>query len=119
MIQRNGHQAQTGGCRWPPPVSQRRFVLFGTEGRLEFELGSKRLCWRPRDRSGETEEWSAPQGAGGHGGADGALMDAIVATFRDGAPVPIGPIDGLNAISLSEAAEEAIRSCQVVVVPSL
>ena len=96
------------------PLPQRRFVLFGEKGRLEFDVGEPTLCWRPRDRSCEPERWPAASAAGGHGGADGRMTDAIVSVFRDGAPVPVTGEDGLNAVLVSHAAETAIGTQQVM-----
>lgn len=96
------------------PVSQRRFLISGKNGRLEFELHDKWLRWTPRDRSSESTRWEPPETEGGHGGADPPLTKAILSAFRDGAPIPVTAEDGLNAVLLSWAGEEAIRTRKVV-----
>ena len=101
------------------PVSQRRFVLFGENGRFEFEIHTNTLCWRPRDRSQEPTEWQAEKQEGGHGGADSPLLNAIVSAFRDGADIPVTAEDGLNAVRVSYAGEMAIESRRVVAVGQL
>lgn len=51
---------------------------------------------------------------GGHGGADVTMMDAVIAVFRDGAPIPVTAVDGLNAVLVSCAAETSICTTEVV-----
>ncbi len=101
------------------PSTQRRFVLFGENGRLEFEIERNTLLWRPRQRDGEVLEWQAERGEGGHGGADNPLHQAILAVFRDGAPTPITARDGLDAVRVSYAGELALRTHTVVDVSTL
>jgi len=101
------------------PVGQRRFVLLGEQGRFEFEIHTNTLGWRPRDRSQAPTEWQAEQGAGGHGGADSPLLEAIVTAFRDGGEIAVTAEDGLRAVLVSYAGELAIRDQTVVEVGTL
>jgi len=101
------------------PVSQRRFVILGERGRFEFEIHANTLCWRPRDRSQEPTEWQAEQVAGGHGGADSPLLEAILTAFRDGGEIAVTAEDGLRAVLVSYAGELAIREQTVVEVANL
>lgn len=98
------------------PRKQRRFVLFGAKGRLDFDIHGGGLSWRPRGREDAAKEWSPDPETGGHGGGDTALMDSIIAVFRDGAAVPVTGKDGMNAVRVSHAAESALLSLQVTAV---
>ena len=100
------------------PSAQRRFVLFGEQGRFEFELHANWLSWKPRGAA-EATEWQAEKGTGGHGGADSPLLDSIVSAFRDDGEIPVTAEDGLRAVLVSHAGELAIREERVVDVTEL
>ncbi len=91
------------------PLNTRRFVLIGTEGRLEFEIHDRTFCWRPRNGKLPPEEWLAPEVEGGHGGADTGLVDALLLAIRQGTPFATEGEAGLQAVRMSVAAEESIR----------
>lgn len=95
------------------PLPQRRFALFGEKGRLEFDVDRDWLRWLPRNRKEQGREWTCEK-SGAHGGADKRLLDAIVAAFRDGGDVPVGGPEGLAAVRMAEAGEEAIRTQQAI-----
>ncbi len=92
------------------PLNHRRFLILGTEGRLEFELHEGGFSFRPRDARQPEESWNSPKLEGSHGGADTLLVDAVLEAILKGTRFVTEAEEGIRAVRISVAAEESIRS---------
>lgn len=74
-------------CNNHNPWSQRRWLWCGTQGAWESDFTTGR--WRVQQAYGEPEIHELSAAGGGHGGADEAMADDLVATWFEGKPFPV------------------------------
>jgi predicted dehydrogenase len=113
------------------PFAARRYVLNGTQGRLEIGMDGRGIVFHPLFRGTVTEKRAqmmniqAPstnppevidpasvlgdrlQARGGHGGTDGNLLLGLVHGQHDD-PSAAGPLDGRRAVLIAEAANRSV-----------
>ncbi|MGV8984747.1 MAG: Gfo/Idh/MocA family protein [Cypionkella sp.] len=97
------------------PDQFRRFAVFGTKGQAEgdFIRGFLKVTDVLSEKRVNEVEYKATA-LSQHYGADEKMAEGVVANVMRGVPVPVSPLDALEAGILALATDEARRSRQVV-----
>ena len=122
------------------PYPRRRFVLNGTEGRLEVSFDDRGIVFYPLFRGTVSEKraqmmdtktpsMNPPevidpakvmgdrlQKRGGHGGSDGNLLLGLAEGVHT-SPSAAGPLDGRRAVLIAEAANRSIDQGRAIGIP--
>ncbi|HYQ76278.1 Gfo/Idh/MocA family oxidoreductase [Cellulomonas sp.] len=120
----NGVVASYQQCHFTPDY-WRSYTVIGTEGRLEnagdtdgavVRVWNRRLEWSP---TGHVEH-PVHDPAGGHLGADAAVLAEFFAHVVDGAPTTGSPADARQAVAVGSLGAESLRhGCVPLDVPPL
>lgn len=94
-------------------ASDRLYTVVGDRGTAEASLGQRTILIRPR-WSQETVLHRIPEQAGGHGGADGGLIDSFVDVIQGKTTVQATAEHGLLATAIGQAAERSRREGRTV-----
>ncbi|MGX7827194.1 Gfo/Idh/MocA family protein [Actinokineospora sp. 24-640] len=110
----NGVFATYQQCHYTPDY-WRNYTVIGTEGRLENigdGPGAEVRVWDRRHRGHAAPDRVVPIGesAGGHGGADPAIVAEFLAHVRTGAPTLTSPLAAREAVATAVAATDSVRT---------
>lgn len=120
----NGSFGTYNECHFTPDY-WRNYTVIGTEGRIEnFGLGDDGVVriWDKRTVFKEhgDEEIPIPTAAGGHYGADPALLSEFLRFVREGIPTETSPVAAREAVAAASLATESMRgNGSAVEVPAL
>jgi predicted dehydrogenase len=110
----NGVLASYQQCHFTPDY-WRNYTIIGDRGRIENfgdGPGGRIGLWNKRhDRWADPDESVAlPDEAGGHGGADPAMVAEFVRFVRDGGPTTTSPVSARQAVAAAVMATRSLRS---------
>jgi predicted dehydrogenase len=113
LVLGDGRLASYEQCHFTPDY-WRNYTVIGAEGRIENRgdgAGAVVGLWNRR-----TAGWSEPQetflvpdAAGGHGGADAAMMAEFLRFAAEGGPTTTSPLAAREAVATGLAATESLR----------
>lgn len=102
---------------------QEEIYVAGPKGKLEVEIPSGNVSWRPRDRANAfVEHVSVPEDvltAGDHHGATYYQLKRFHDCITSGAPPEVSALDGLRSVQMGLAAHRSIDIDAPVLLPSL
>lgn len=101
-----------------PAISGRRLNIIGDKAQLLAYEREREIAVTDR-YTGERTVYQFPEPEGGHGGGDVNQLESFVAGIREGKPTRATGEAGLLSVAVSEAAEQAWRSNQIVSVTEL
>lgn len=109
----NGVFGTYNECHFTPDY-WRNYTVIGTEGRIEnFGLGDDGVVriWDKRTVFKEhgDEEIAIPTAAGGHYGADPALLAEFLRFVREGIPTETSPVAAREAVAAASLATQSMR----------
>lgn len=97
------------------PVGDRLFTIVGDRGHLDASLHDAHVTVRPRWTS-DRIEYNLTRPAGGHGGADPAMVETFVRNLKYGKS-PVATLrDGTMSVLIAEAAERSRRENRTVMI---
>ncbi|MCK5804584.1 MAG: Gfo/Idh/MocA family oxidoreductase [Lentisphaeria bacterium] len=100
------------------PISNRHYLLEGTNGRGEGDFHSSMVTCRPRWSTDEIIHKIGPR-AGGHGGSDPDIIQSFLDCIRTGKKPRASAIDGIWSVAIGVAAEKARAENRVVEISDL
>ena len=95
------------------PLSNRRYLLEGTKGHCDADLGECRIEIQPRWTSDKiTYQLRRP--TGGHGGADPSMQSEFIRCVQNGERPSASGVDGAWSVAIGQACEIARAEARVV-----
>ena len=108
----NGVQASYLQCHYTPDA-ERNYTFIGDRGRIENIGDSGRHEVHLWDRRGERSRPDAvfhlEPGLGGHGGADGAIVQAFLDYLLEGRTPSTSPVEARDAVAVGVKGHESMR----------